>query len=359
MVSSNPEIIWKLRDAVADYSSALEMSGRKVRSVIAETDLQLRRLYEGIDRALDESRGDDAVSAAHLRKRMELVKARSQAYAAARRSVLDILDGKSGDSSRVASYLWRLGTALDGYTGIALGADDSVEEETAPSGSSGGWPDFKAPRIPTEKTGHFLGTPGESGFVPYSEEAKSLMSEYGRGNVEYRGGYPDFSPFIVHETPFGCEIECQVEIGHMTTARENPSWEFGRRPVGTSHNADFDLGNFAQADLELARLVIAAQPEIVLSANRDNEKEVHVALASAIESWRRREHLTWHEVQDGRSMQLVPEAIHAACPHTGGVSVMDVVQQYGDVDRIVPGEEQAYSAYDRVQAVVESTGRRR
>lgn len=348
-----------LRNAVVDYSSAVERSEHLVRGVIEETDLQLKRLYEGIDRALDDSKRDDTASAAQLRRRMELVKARTRAYASARRSVLDILDGRAGDASRVASYLWRLETALEAYAGLDLEASDGTEGEAAPGQCSGGLPDFKAPRIPTEKTGYFLGAPGESGFVPNSEEAQSLMAEYGRDSVEYCGGYPDFSPFVVHETPFGCEIECQVEIGHMTTARENPSWEFGRRPVGTSHNADFDLGNFAQADLELARLVTATQPEIVLSAKRDNEKEVHIALASAIESWRRREHLTWHEVQDGRSMQLVPKAIHAACPHTGGVSVVDVVQQYGDVDRIVPGEEQAQSVYGRVQEVVESTGRRR
>ena len=41
--------------------------------------------------------------------------------------------------------------------------------------------------------------------------------------------------------------------------------------------------------------------------------------------------IAWHECADGKTMQLVPTAIHDACRHSGGVSTMRTVGAYGDV----------------------------
>lgn len=165
-------------------------------------------------------------------------------------------------------------------------------------------------------TGEFLGERGNSEFRPTGKEALKTMSEYGRESVEYKGGYPDFSPFTTHKSPWG-DLDCQVEIGHMTDQRENPSWEFGERPRGSGHDPNYDLGNFAQADNSLLERLHETNPD---------------ATVQDVVVFRKDNNLTWHECADGKTMQLVPTVIHDACRHSGGVSEMKYRMAWGDVE---------------------------
>lgn len=167
--------------------------------------------------------------------------------------------------------------------------------------------------LPTEKTGSFLGKKGNSEFRPNGKAALKKMGEYGKNTVEYKDGYPDFSPFSEHNTKFG-KLKCEVEIPHMTDQRENPSWEYGRRPQGTAHNPNYDLGNFAQADNALLLKMQELNPN---------------ATVNDVVQFRKDNQLTWHECADGKTMQLVPQEIHNACRHSGGVSEMKYRMAWG------------------------------
>ena len=165
-------------------------------------------------------------------------------------------------------------------------------------------------------SGEFAGERGNSAFVPNNAEAVEMMNGFGQDHVDYVNGYPDFSPFTKQETPWG-PMDCQVEIGHMTDQRTNPAWEFGRRPSGAGHDPNYDLGNFAQADNALLEKMRELNPDATLTDVKD-----------FIDS----NHLTWHECPDGKTMQLVPTAIHDACKHSGGVSEMKYRMAFGDVE---------------------------
>ena len=172
-----------------------------------------------------------------------------------------------------------------------------------------------------DASGRFLGERGNSEFKPYKDSALDKMLEYGHETVQYKNGYPDFSPFTTHRSPWG-DLSCQVEIGHMTDQRENPSWEFGDRPRGAGHDPQYDIGNFAQADNSLIERVQQEYPD---------------ATVQDIVSFRKENQLTWHECADGKTMQLVPTEIHDACRHSGGVSEMKYRMAYGNVE--MPGLE--------------------
>jgi len=171
--------------------------------------------------------------------------------------------------------------------------------------------------LPTNKTGEFLGEKGNSEFKPSSKDALNRMNQYGRETVDYKDGYPDFSPFTTHDSEWG-PINGQAEIGHMTYNRENAAWEFGKRPRGTGHDPNYDLGNFSQADNSIANQMKEKHPDIT---------------GEDIAKFRKKNHLTWHECADGKTMQLVPEEIHDACRHSGGVSEMKYRMAWGDITR--------------------------
>lgn len=194
-------------------------------------------------------------------------------------------------------------------------------------------PEFGAAHLPTEHTGTFEGDRGNSAFVPNSEEARAAMAEYGQDCVVYANDNPDFSPFTPHDTPYG-RIDCEVQIAHMTPDRQNPTWEYGdRRPSGTSHDVNYDLGNFAQADNALVDRLIEQNPSLIEGLTPKEEAELRADMAEGIESWRTSNGLTWHECSDCVTMQLVPTVIHDACRHSGGVSMTRTLQEYGDVRR--------------------------
>lgn len=196
-------------------------------------------------------------------------------------------------------------------------------------------PEFGTQHMPTENNGTIVGDreSGSFSYIPSSQEAQDVIAQYGQDSVEYTNGEAQFSPFTGHESPYGY-LDCNVQIGHMTTDRQNPTWEYGdRRPAGTSHDVNYDLGNFAQADNALVDQAIERNPSLIEGLSPDEIASLKAGMAKEIESWRTSSGLTWHECQDGVTMQLVPTAIHDACRHSGGVSTMRTVQEYGDVQR--------------------------
>ena len=103
----------------------------------------------------------------------------------------------------------------------------------------------------------------------------------------YSNGYPDFLPFTTQTTPWGI-IQFSEEIGHMTESR-----------------VFCDKINRRNPDLKLT--------------------------LTQFRSWYKRAKLTIHECADGKTVQLVPTAIHDACCHSGGVSEQKYRSAMGDI----------------------------
>ena len=94
--------------------------------------------------------------------------------------------------------------------------------------------------------------------------------------VTYQNAVPDFSPFQ----------EAQVKIPRMTNSRPK---------------------NFAQADEELAKYWTRIKHNGQTWTARD------------VEAYRTSHGLTWHEMNNMESMQLVPLEVNAGFGHLGGV----------------------------------------
>lgn len=176
-------------------------------------------------------------------------------------------------------------------------------------------PERGTPHLPSG-SGVFSGERGNSAFYPNDPAVVEHMRTYGQDYVEYNNGEVDFSPFTRQDSPWG-SLDCQVEIGHMTDQRENPTWEYGRRPAGTSHDPNYDLGNFAQADNALLEKIQKIDPGATIDDVAD---------------FKASHHLTWHECADGKTMQLVPTDIHDASRHSGGVSEMKYRMAMGNIE---------------------------
>ena len=132
-----------------------------------------------------------------------------------------------------------------------------------------------------DEWGHWSGERGNSDYI-YDNPKTIRISEDRYVTVEagtkvtYRNCVPDFSPFQV----------AQVTIPSMTNSR--------------SHN-------FSQADKALAELWTKTQ--------HDGRSWT----ARQVEAYRTSNGLTWHEMNNMESMQLVPTKVNAGFGHLGGV----------------------------------------
>ena len=153
----------------------------------------------------------------------------------------------------------------------------------------------KSPRTP-ENNGHWDGERGDSTWYPdddyvppekscnpekpYSNPdnltLKEIFAKYGIEGIPFKDGYPDFS-----EVSKGT-----VEIDGFETG-----------------------GNLAK---------------------EHNFKKAYVALAEQrgctpeeVEKWMKENNYTWHECEDKKTMQKVPNEVHANVPHDGGRSRVD------------------------------------
>lgn len=96
-----------------------------------------------------------------------------------------------------------------------------------------------------------------------------LLQKYGIDGIPFHDGEPDFS-----EVARGT-----VEIDDFTDDRDS---------------------NFEQADEKMA--------------------EQRGCTPEEVEKWRKENNYTWHECKDCKTIQKVPNEIHANIPHSGGVS---------------------------------------
>lgn len=117
--------------------------------------------------------------------------------------------------------------------------------------------------------GTWTGTRGESKFISSDDNLNILLSKYDQDGITYKNAVPDFSSVTEH----------QVEIPNMTTSRSK---------------------NFGVADSLLA-------------------SDLGVTKAD-IRKYRKDNNLTWHELNDMSTMQLVPTDVNAQFGHLGGVS---------------------------------------
>lgn len=133
-----------------------------------------------------------------------------------------------------------------------------------------------------DEWGHWSGDRGESEYI-YDRSKTIRISENRYVTVEagtkvtYRNCVPDFSPYQ----------EAQVTIPSMTNSR--------------SHN-------FNQADKALAEL---------WTKNQYNGRSW---TAQQVKAYRTSNGLTWHEMNNMESMQLVPTEVNAGFGHLGGVA---------------------------------------
>lgn len=142
--------------------------------------------------------------------------------------------------------------------------------------------------------GHYEGTRGESKYLPSNRSAEGIvvigiLKQYGLNGIEYRNGEPDFEVCA----------EAIVKIKGMTVNRYNY----------TDENGLTKLGNFSQADVELAKLW-----------NYEEKGRRSNWTAREVLDYRQANGLTWHEKCDTETMVLVKSEINAYFKHVGGCS---------------------------------------
>ena len=136
----------------------------------------------------------------------------------------------------------------------------------------------------TNPNAQFEGARGESlaSLKPSTDpKLKQILDEAGIDGIQYKNGVPDFAPVA----------KAQVEINHMVG---------GTGEIGTTARRL----NFTQADEELAR-------QFGMEPGKVTWKQ--------IDKYRRKNKLTWHELNDVKTVQLVPTDINGKFGHLGGV----------------------------------------
>ena len=155
-------------------------------------------------------------------------------------------------------------------------------------------PSLGKKRLPTDKTGSFLGETGNSRFIPNSSLAHTELKKYGINGVDYVNGYPDFSPFCRQTTPWGI-FDFSADIGHMNVSRHN----FKADGITVK-------GNYEQAEDTFCKIINNCRSERSITRTEFRE-------------WYKANKLTIHECPDGYGVMLVPSVIHDACRHDGAV----------------------------------------
>ena len=159
-------------------------------------------------------------------------------------------------------------------------------------------------RMPTENTGTIIGNrdSGTFDFVPHDADVREMMGKYGQESIHIQDGHADFKPFTKQKTEWG-EIDCEVEIGYMSTNRD-------------TNVAGPRTSNYAQADDALA-LKISEQTGISVTGTEVQKF--------------RENGFTWHELEDRTTMQLVPTKIHDSARHSGGIAQAKYEMSWGNV----------------------------
>ena len=140
--------------------------------------------------------------------------------------------------------------------------------------------------------GRYEGIRGESKYVPSRRTVEGIivtdiLSQYGLDGIYYRNAEPDFEPCA----------EAVVKISGMTENREN----------FTNNVGEIALGNFSQADIELAKAWNLG--------NREGRSDWE---ARDVLNYRMANKLTWHEKCDTETVVLVRMEINQYFKHSGG-----------------------------------------
>lgn len=167
-----------------------------------------------------------------------------------------------------AGYMW--GSIIGAVHGGAEGYDYYQKYNTPYSTEKA-----RIDRTPTgENRGHWSGKRGESDFI--LDEPIQLADGIKVTKITYKNGVPDFSPYQ----------KAQVKIGSMTNNRDS---------------------NFSQADKVLA--------EYWTKIKHGGKSWTYREVAT----YRSENKLTWHEMNNMESMQLVPFEVNRTFGHLGGV----------------------------------------
>lgn len=142
--------------------------------------------------------------------------------------------------------------------------------------------------------GSYEGERGESKYIPSNRSAEGLvvieiLKQRGLDGIVYRNAEPEFEVCA----------EAVVKIKGMTSHRDNYSDDFGL----------VRLGNFSQADIELAKIW-----------NFEEKGHRKDWTAREVLEYRKVNGLTWHEKCDTETMVLVKTEINAYFKHVGGCS---------------------------------------
>ena len=190
-------------------------------------------------------------------------------------------------------YMW--GSIYGAIDGGAQGYDNFYRHY-APYTSL----DNRLSQVPKEGNGgHWTGERGESDFIldsPLTDKSGNLILDQ-HGNeitrVPYRNAVPDFSEYALAE----------VKIPNMTNNRINSG------------------GNYEQANEALAEY---------WSSIRHNGR---TWTARDVENFRIENNLTWHELSNLETMQLVPYDVNRVFSHYGGVAEYNAMigQQGGEI----------------------------
>jgi hypothetical protein len=115
---------------------------------------------------------------------------------------------------------------------------------------------------------------GECKFVSNNAEVNAILKEYGVDGIKYTDGIPDFSKVVATKN----SVCAEFPIDNMSVSR------------------DF---NFREADKILAEKWNMSYEEVV--------------------AWRKGNKYTWHELNDTKTMQLIPTSVNGQFKHIGGV----------------------------------------
>nr|WP_071743042.1 MULTISPECIES: HNH endonuclease [Bacillus] len=153
---------------------------------------------------------------------------------------------------------------------------------------------FKQTPAETNSNVVFEGVRGESLCTlkpPPDPTLQKILNEAGINGIEYKNGVPDFSPVA----------KAQFEIEYMLG--------------GTGkHGTKARTINFKQADQKLAEQ-LNNSPEL---ASKFGMTPGEIK-AGDIADYREEYKLTWHELNDVKTIQLVPSEINGKFGHLGGV----------------------------------------
>ena len=152
----------------------------------------------------------------------------------------------------------------------------------------------QTPAPENKKVMFIYGNRGETLCIlkpPPDVKLKSILDDAGANGVLYKNAVPDFSPFM----------KAEVQIEHMVGGK------------GKYGNKARDL-NFQQANIKLAN-ELNSNPELAKKFGMEAGK----IKVSDVEKYRVKNKLTWHELNDTKTMQLIPAEINATFGHLGGV----------------------------------------